>query len=117
MNKKPNITVALFVAFVSVFVAFGRQTDGSVLVEAGTVQKTVRNEPREIIHRIDRATGEITTEVSYETVTRIDTVPVSWVPLKVSTLTWKDLTNAVPSMVQAREEFKLAARASLTNTP
>lgn len=91
--------------------------DSAVVVSTETVQKVVTKEPREVLFRISRASGEIEADVSYETVTRIDGVAVSWVPLKSTTLKWRDLTNLVPALSASLEQFKAAAKASMTNTP
>jgi hypothetical protein len=91
--------------------------DGSVTVSTETVEKTIKREPREVLFRFNRATGAVDTEITYESVVRVNGVPASWEPLKVVTLNWHDTTNSVPALTLAFEQFKAASKASLTNTP
>jgi hypothetical protein len=108
-------SLLLLVAALSAWLV-AQTPDTAVVVDSGTVLKTTTLEPREVVFRISRATGEIEAEVTYERVVRMDGVPVSWQPHKVATLRWSEVTNAIPSLSQSLQEFGAAARASLTNS-
>lgn len=96
---------------------FADLPETSVVVNSSTVSKITTNEPREVVFVFSRETGSIQASVSYETVVRIDGVPVSWEPLKKVNMTWDQLTNAIPALSQSLEQFKAAAKASMNNTP
>lgn len=87
-----------------------------IVVSTETVTRTLSREPRIVVILFDDA-GQVSAEVNYETVTRIGTNVVSKTPFKSVSLTWQQVTNLVPSLVQGLDEFKAAARASMTNTP
>ena len=97
--------------------AFAAVQESGVVIETAQVTKTVSREPREVVFRISRATGEIEADITYETVVRVDGSAASWEPFRVVTLKWAELTNAVPALAQSLEQFRAAARASLTNSP
>jgi hypothetical protein len=88
----------------------------AVVVSTETVTKTVTREPRMVVLVFDDV-GQVTTDIAYETVTRIGTNVVARVPFKTSSLTWLQVTNLVPSLAQGLEEFKLASKTILTNSP
>lgn len=90
--------------------------DTAVVVSTETVVKTVSREPRVVILMFDD-NGTVSAENNYETVTRIGTNVVSRAPFRTTTLTWQQITNLVPSLAQGLEEFKLASKTILTNTP
>lgn len=89
----------------------------AVVVSTESVTKTVSREPRLVVLQFSVDTGELSADVTYETVTRVDGKVVQQVPLKSVSLTWQQITNLVPSLAQSLVEFKAAARASLSNTP
>jgi hypothetical protein len=109
-------SLLLLVAALSAWLIVAQTPDAAVVVNSATVVQTTTLEPREVLFRIARATGEIQAEVTYERVIRVDGVPVSWQPHKVATLNWSEVTNAIPSLAQSLQEFGVAARASLTNS-
>lgn len=81
-----------------------------------TVVKTVSREPRMVVLIFDN-NGTVSAENSYETVTRIGTNVVSRAPFRTTNLTWQQITNLVPSLAQGLDEFKLASKTILTNSP
>lgn len=87
-----------------------------IVVSTETVTKTVSREPRIVVLLFDDA-GQVSAEVNYETVTRFGTNIVSRAPFKSVSLTWQQVTNLVPSLAQGLDEFKVASKASMTNTP
>jgi hypothetical protein len=89
----------------------------AVVVSTSAVTKTIAREPRIVVLQFATTTGELTAEVTYETVTRVDGEVVLQTPFKAVSLTWQQITNLVPSLAQSLVEFKSAARASLTNAP
>ena len=91
--------------------------DAAVTVSTEMVEKTIKREPREVLFRFNRTTGTVETDITYESVVRVDGVPASWETIKVVTLNWHDTTNTVPALALAFEQFKAAAKASMTNTP
>lgn len=61
--------------------------------------------------------GTVSAENSYETVTRVGTNVVSRAPFRTTNLTWQQITNLVPSLAKGLDEFKLASKTVLTNSP
>lgn len=89
----------------------------SVVISTETVTKTVAREPRMIVLQFSPSDGSLTAEVSYETVTRVNGGFVASVPFRSVSLTWQQITNLVPALATSLDQFKVAARASLTNAP
>ena len=89
----------------------------AVVVSTETVTKTVSREPRMIVLQFSTADGSVSADVSYETVTRVGGVVVASAPFKSVSLTWQQITNLVPALSASLEQFKAAAKASMTNTP
>lgn len=89
----------------------------AVVVSTSAVTKTIAREPRMVVLQFAASTGELTAEVIYETVTRVDGEVVLQSPFKAVNLTWQQITNLVPSLAQSLVEFRSVAMASLTNAP
>jgi hypothetical protein len=89
----------------------------AVVVSTETVTKIVAREPRLVVFVFNRDTGDVMAEVTYETVTRVDGQVAKQDPFKTVSMTWTQITNAVPSMTAALVEFRAAAAASMTNSP
>lgn len=89
----------------------------AVVVSTETVTKTVAREPRIVVFIFDDFGAVSTTEVNYETTIRLGSNVVSRAPFKSVSLNWAQVTNASPAMTTALEQFKAAAKASMTNSP
>jgi hypothetical protein len=90
--------------------------DIGVVVSTDTVIKTVSREPRMVIW-LFADDGTVSMEDIRETVTRIGTNVISKVPFTSDTYTWQEVTNTIPAMTLVRDQYKAAAKASMTNTP
>lgn len=112
MKNKNTISAII----VSIFCASLKAQDASVVVSSSTVSRIVSREPRSVLFNFSIQTGEVSAEVQYETVTRIDGSVLSSAPYKTVTLGWSEITNKIPAITIALEQFKAAARASMTNT-
>lgn len=106
---------ALFAA--SIGLLYAETPSTAIVVSTATVSKVTTREPREFTFRVSRVTGEIELDVVYETVVRVDGSPASWETLKVVTLKWDAITNAVPAMAAALPQAVSAVHASMTNSP
>ena len=89
----------------------------AVVVSTETVIKTVAREPRMVVLQFSAVDGSVSADVSYETVTRVGGAVVASTPFKSVSLTWQQITNLVPALSASLEQFKAAAKASMTNTP
>lgn len=107
-----------FAVFVSAAILAG--SDTGIVISTTQAVKTITHEPRDVVINFNRDSGAITAEVFYEEVVRIsdgtNSIVASIKPLKRARLTWFDVTNSVPAMATALQQFNSAAKASLTNS-
>lgn len=109
-------TIALIVSSLALVADSESVPPTAVVVSTETVTKTVAREPRLVVLVFDDA-GQVSADVNYETVTRFGTNVVFRSPFKSVSLNWQQVTNLVPSLAKGLDEFKAAAKASMTNTP
>jgi hypothetical protein len=109
--------VLLVLAALVAFAETNTVPETAVVVSTETVTKTVTREPRLVVFMFSRETGDVSAEVSYETVTRVADNVVQQAPFKTVIMSWAQITNAIPAMTDALIQFRAAAAASMTNSP
>lgn len=107
------------ILFLASIVAVAQVPDDAITVSSTTrtVTEVKTREWRRIQFNADPSTGEISVSALYEEVIRVDGKPIGFTEIRTVTIPWTQATNIAPSLVQVREQFKVAMPLILTNSP